>query len=68
MIDVVEAPIADLRAALESGEATAVERGDAYRARSDAYDGPDTETAGNAVVVRNPDAHERLIAAVRSGS
>ncbi|WP_060915053.1 amidase [Microbacterium oleivorans] len=56
MIDVVEASIADLRAALESGETTAVELVEAYLARIDAYDGPDTETALNAVVVRNPDA------------
>ncbi|WP_242492261.1 amidase [Agromyces binzhouensis] len=56
--DVVEAPIADLRAALEAGRTTAVELVEAYLARIDAYDGPDTETALNAVVVRNPDALE----------
>jgi amidase len=56
VIDVVEASIADLRAALESGETTAVELVRAYLARIDAYDGPDTETALNAVVVRNPEA------------
>jgi len=56
MIDVVEASIADLRRALETGAATAVELVDAYLARIDAYDGPDTETALNAVVVANPDA------------
>lgn len=56
MIDVVEASIADLRAALESGDATAVDLVNAYLARIDAYDGPDTETKLNAVVVRNPDA------------
>jgi len=54
--DVVEASIADLRAALESGRTTAVELVEAYLARIDAYDGPDTETALNAVVVRNPEA------------
>ncbi|MGR0320755.1 amidase [Agromyces sp. ZXT2-3] len=54
--DVVEASIADLRAALEDGRTTAVELVGAYLARIDAYDGPDTETALNAVVVRNPDA------------
>lgn len=54
--DVVEASIADLRAALEDGRTTAVELVEAYLARIDAYDGPDTETALNAVVVRNPDA------------
>jgi amidase len=56
MIDVVEAGIADLRAALESGEATSVEIVRAYLDRIDAYDGPETLTALNAVVVRNPDA------------
>lgn len=56
MIDVVEASIADLRGALERGETTAVELVTAYLARIDAYDGPDTETALNAVVVRNPAA------------
>lgn len=56
MIDVVEASIADLRRALETGAATAVELVDAYLARIAAYDGPETETALNAVVVSNPDA------------
>ena len=56
MIDVVEASIADLRAALESGRATAVGLVEAYLARIDAYDGPGTATALNAVVVRNPQA------------
>ncbi|CAH0167913.1 amidase [Microbacterium foliorum] len=56
MIDVVEASIADLRRALETGEATAVDLVDAYLARIAAYDGPDTATALNAVVVANPDA------------
>ncbi|WP_344373301.1 amidase [Agromyces tropicus] len=55
-IDVVEASIADLRAALEAGRTTAVELVEAYLARIDAYDGPETDTALNAVVVRNPDA------------
>lgn len=62
MIDVVEASIADLRAALESGDTTAVELVDAYLARIDAYDGPGTETALNAVVVRNPDARAEAAA------
>ncbi|WP_431070852.1 amidase [Microbacterium phyllosphaerae] len=57
MIDVVETSIADLRRALETGAATAVELVDAYLARIAAYDGPDTATALNAVVVANPDAH-----------
>ena len=56
MIDVVDAPIAELRDALETGRTTAVELVRAYLARIDAYDGPDTATALNAVVVRNPDA------------
>jgi amidase len=56
VIDVVEASIADLRAALEAGTTTAGQLVDAYLARIDAYDGPDTTTALNAVVVRNPDA------------
>jgi len=56
MIDVVEASIAELRAALEEGRTTAVALVRAYLARIDAYDGPDTATALNAVVVRNPDA------------
>lgn len=56
MIDVVEATIAELRAALERGETTAVALVEAYVARIDAYDGPGTATALNAVVVRNPDA------------
>ncbi|WP_349969550.1 amidase [Pseudomonas caspiana] len=56
MINVTEVSIADLRAALESGQTTAVELVEAYLARIDAYDGPDTSTALNAVVVRNPQA------------
>ncbi|WP_256105956.1 amidase [Streptomyces sp. ODS05-4] len=54
--DVVETGIADLRAALEKGETTAVELLDAYLARIDAYDRPGTATALNAMVVLNPDA------------
>ncbi|MFB4354188.1 amidase [Microbacterium sp. LS_15] len=57
MIEVHEASIAELRHALESGAVTAVDLVDAYLARIDAYDGPDTATALNAVVVRNPEAH-----------
>ncbi|MFF1539072.1 amidase [Microbacterium sp. NPDC058269] len=56
MFDVVEASIADLRRALETGAATAVELVDAYLARIAAFDAPDTETALNAVVVANPEA------------
>lgn len=62
MIDVVEATIAELRAALEGGDTIAVELVDAYLARIDAYDGPDTPTALNAVVVRNPDARAEAAA------
>ncbi|MHC8382399.1 amidase [Pseudomonas sp. LB3P14] len=56
MIEVTEVSIAELRAALESGRTTAVELVQAYLARIDAYDGPDTPTALNAVVVRNTEA------------
>lgn len=56
MIEVTEVSIAELRAALESGQTTSVELVQAYLARIDAYDGPDTATALNAVVVRNPEA------------
>ncbi|WP_447801667.1 amidase [Pseudomonas kilonensis] len=56
MIEITEVSIAQLRAALESGQTTAVALVQAYLARIDAYDGPDTPTALNAVVVRNPDA------------
>jgi amidase len=56
MIEVTEASIAELRAALESGQTTSVELVKAYLARIAAYDGRDTPTALNALVVRNPDA------------
>ncbi|MFS2201944.1 amidase [Pseudomonas sp. Pseusp3] len=56
MIEVTEVSIAELRAALESGQTTSVELVQAYLARIDAYDGPETATALNAVVVRNPEA------------
>jgi amidase len=56
MIEVTEVSIAQLRAALESGQTTSVELVNAYLARINAYDGPDTPTALNAVVVRNPEA------------
>ena len=56
MFDVVEASIAELRAALESGAVTSVQLVEAYQARIAAYDGPGTETKLNAVVVPNPDA------------
>ena len=55
-MQVTEVSIAQLRAALESGQTTAVELVQAYLARIDAYDGAQTATALNAVVVRNPAA------------
>ncbi len=51
MIEVYEASIADLRAALDDGLATAVQLIEAYLARIEAYD-----AELNAIVVRNPDA------------
>ncbi|WP_254431389.1 amidase [Agromyces sp. Marseille-P2726] len=54
--DVVEASIAELRSALESGAATSVYLVEAYLARIEAYDRPGTPTALNSVVVMNPDA------------
>jgi len=57
-VDVVEASIADLRAALAGGRTTAVALLDAHLARIAAYDAPGTETALNAVVVLNPAAHD----------
>ena len=56
MIEVTEVSIADLRAALESGCTTAVELVQAYLNRIAAYDGANTDTALNAVVVSNPEA------------
>lgn len=60
--DVVEASIAELRAALESGRTTAVELLDAYLARIEAYDRPGTATALNALVVMNPEARADALA------
>ncbi|PWC05262.1 amidase [Agromyces badenianii] len=54
--DVVEASIAELRSALESGRATSVGLVEAYLARIVAYDRPGTATALNALVVSNPEA------------
>jgi len=62
VIDVVEAGIADLRAALEAGRVTSVELVDAYLARIAAYDAPGTATALNAVVVPNPEARAEAAA------
>ena len=56
MIEVTEVSIAQLRAALQAGETTSVELVQAYLARIEAYDGPATATALNAVVVRNLEA------------
>ncbi|WP_313087529.1 amidase [Pseudomonas sp.] len=55
-IEVTEASIADLREALAARRVTAVELVEAYLERIAAYDGPDTPTALNAVVVPNPAA------------
>ncbi|SDQ64074.1 amidase [Microbacterium sp. cf332] len=56
MIEVSEATIGELAAALADGETTAVELVHAYLDRITAYDGAETPTALTAVVVRNPDA------------
>lgn len=62
MFEVTEVSIAELRAALEAGRTTAVELVEAYLARIEAYDGANTATQLNAVVVRNPDALEEATA------
>jgi hypothetical protein len=54
--DVVEASIAELRAALEDGSTTSVELVEAYQDRIATFDGPDTETRLNSVIVANPQA------------
>ncbi|MCA1781057.1 MAG: amidase [Dermatophilaceae bacterium] len=54
MIDIVEASIVDLRVALEAGRTTSVAIVRAYLDRIEAYDGQQTATALNAVVVLNP--------------
>ncbi|WP_169581807.1 amidase [Microbacterium thalassium] len=56
MIEVTEATIAELRAALESGRVTSADLVRAYLARMEAYDGPESETKLNAVIVHNPEA------------
>jgi amidase len=58
VIQVHEASIAQLRAALEAGETTALELVRAYRERIAAFDAPGTATALNAVVVPNPAAED----------
>ena len=55
-IDVVEASIADLRAALEDGRTTSVELVEVYQDRIAAFDGPETDTKLNSVIVSNPQA------------
>jgi amidase len=62
MINVIEATIADLRGALESGRVRAVDVVGAYLARLDAFDSRDTPTALNSVVVRNPAALDEAAA------
>ena len=54
--DVVEASIADLRAALEDGRTTSVELVEVYQDRIAAFDGPETDTKLNSVIVSNPQA------------
>ncbi|PCE13403.1 amidase [Microbacterium sp. SZ1] len=61
-MNVHEATIAELRRALESGAATAIDLVDAYLARIDAFDAPGTATSLNAVVVRNPEARAEAAA------
>jgi amidase len=62
MIDVVEASIADLRAALDSGATTALEVVEAYLARIDRYDVAGTTTALNSIAVRSADAVAEAVA------
>ncbi|WP_209324019.1 amidase [Brevibacterium renqingii] len=54
--DAVEASIAQLRTALEDGSTTSVELVEAYQDRISAFDGPDTQTKLNSVIVENPQA------------
>ncbi|GAA1930169.1 amidase [Brevibacterium antiquum] len=54
--DVVEASIGSLRQALEDGTATSVGLVESYQSRIAAFDGPDTGTKLNSVIVANPDA------------
>src|SRR5690625_117166 len=75
MYDVVEKTIAQLRQALESGEATSVELVESYQQRIDSFDRPDpARTDGcaadggiplNSVVVQNPRAIEEARASDR---
>src|SRR5699024_3705578 len=61
--DVVEASIADLRTALDEGTTTSVELVEAYQDRIIAFDGPESETRLNSVVVENPQALAEAAAA-----
>ncbi|WP_231443204.1 amidase [Brevibacterium zhoupengii] len=61
--DVVEASIASLRQALEDGSTTSVGLVEAYQARIAAYDGPETDTRLNSVIVSNPEALAEAAAA-----
>lgn len=61
-MNVHEASIAELRRALETGAATAVDLVEAYLARIAAYDVPGTATALNSVVVANPEARAEAAA------
>ncbi|WP_341955007.1 amidase [Salinibacterium sp. TMP30] len=54
--DVVEASIAELRAALQSGRISSEQLVRSYLARIEAYDRPETDTALCSVVVMNPEA------------
>ena len=63
MFEVTEVSIAALRAALASGQTTSADLVRAYLARVEAFDGADTPTALNAVVVRNPAALDEAQAA-----
>lgn len=62
MTEILETSIADLRAGLESGQITAVEIVEACIARIEDFDGPDTRTSLNSVVVRNYDALAEAVA------
>lgn len=56
--DVVEASIATLRSALETGTVTSVGLVEAYLERIRRFDGPESETALNSVIVFNPQVLE----------
>lgn len=62
MIQVHEASLAQLRAALSEGRTTATRLLGAYLARIETFDGPGTATALNSVVVLNPGARAEAAA------